>query len=123
MGDLVPVEEHPLRGPSRAGVLFESCLLLDRDPPDLVQSFLRAITLMTTLGTLAGWFQLGRLFAQRVNVETKDCMTVVGITWLPQLPFWSSLVQQCIFVPRMQTTSYPTNVRTFNLSIWETWIS
>ncbi len=32
MGDLVPVEEHPLRHPSRAGVLFECCLLLEEDP-------------------------------------------------------------------------------------------
>ncbi len=43
MGDLVPVEEHPLRCPSRAGVLFECCLLLEEDPPDLIQSFLRAM--------------------------------------------------------------------------------
>ncbi len=49
---------------------------------DLVQSFLRAITSMTLLGTLILWFWLGRLFAQRVNVETKDRTTIVGITWL-----------------------------------------
>jgi hypothetical protein len=60
MGDLVPVEEHPLRHPSRAGVLFECCLLLEEDPLDLVQSFPWAITSMTLLGALVGWFWLGR---------------------------------------------------------------
>ncbi len=118
MGDLVPVEEHPLRRPSRAGVLFECCLLLEEDPPDLVQSFLWAITSMTLLGALVGWFRLRRLIAQRVNVETKDCATIVGITRLPQLPFWSSLVRRSIFVPRTWTVSYPTNIRTYNPSMW-----
>jgi hypothetical protein len=56
MGNLVPVEEHPLRGPSRAGVLFVCRLLLEEDPLDLVQSFLRAITSMTLFGALVGWF-------------------------------------------------------------------
>jgi hypothetical protein len=110
MGDCVPVVvgdlvldsvwpmEHPLRCQSRAGVLIKCHQLLEEDPPDLVQSFLWAITLMTLLGTLVGWFWLGRLFAQRVNVETKDCTTIVGITQLPQLPFWSSLVWQSINV-------------------------
>ncbi len=87
MGDLVPVEEHLLRRLSRAGVLIKCCLLFEEDPPDLVQSFLRAITSMTLLSALVGWVWLGRLFAQRVNVETKDRATIVGITWLPQLPF------------------------------------
>ncbi len=32
MGDLFPVEEHLLRHLSRAGVLFECCLLLEEDP-------------------------------------------------------------------------------------------
>jgi hypothetical protein len=123
MGDLVPVEEHPLRHPFRTGVLFKCRLLFEEDLPDLVQSFLWAITSMTLLGALVGWFHLGRLFAQRVNVETKDRMTIVGITWLPQLPFQSSLVRQNIFVPRTRTASYPKNIRTFNLSTWETWIS
>jgi hypothetical protein len=94
-------------------------LLLEEDPPDLVQSFLRAITSMTLLGALVGWVWLGRLFAQRVNMETKDHTTIVCITWLPQLPFQSSLVQQSIFVPRTWTASYPTNIRTFNPSMWE----
>jgi hypothetical protein len=111
------VEEHPLRHLSRTGVLFKCRLLLEEDPPDLVQSFLWAITLMTLLSTLVRWFWLGRLFAQRVNVKTKDCVTSVGFTWLPQLPFQSSLVQQSIFVPRTQTASYPTDIRTFNLSV------
>jgi hypothetical protein len=93
MEDLSPVEEHPLMRPSRAGVLFECRLLLEEDSPDLVQSFLRAITLMTLLGALVGWFWLKRLFAQWVNMETKDRATIVGITWLPQLPFRSSLVR------------------------------
>jgi hypothetical protein len=124
MGYFVPVEEHLLRCLSRAGVLFECRLLLEEDPPDFVQSFLRAITLMTLFGALVGWFWLGRLFSQRINVETKDHVTIVGTTWLPQLPFWSSLVQQSIFVPRTWTASYPTNIiRTFNPSMWETWIS
>ncbi len=82
-------------------------------------SFLWAITLMTLLGALIGLFWLGRLLAQRVNVETKDCTTIVSITRLPQLPFWSSLVRRSIFVPRMRTASYPTNIRTFNMSMWE----
>ncbi len=62
MGDCVPVVmgglilvdldsvwlvEHPLRCPSRAGVLIECCLLLEEHPPDLVQSFLRAINSTT----------------------------------------------------------------------------
>ncbi len=97
--------------------------IIEEDPPDLVQSFLWAITSMSLLGALVGCFWLGRLFAQRVNVETKDHVTIVGITWLPQLPFQSSLVQQSIFLPRMRTASYPTNIRTFNPSTWETWIS
>jgi hypothetical protein len=97
MGDLVLVEVHPLRHLSRAKVLIECHLLLEEDPPDLVQSFLRAITSMILLGALVRWFRLARLFAQRVNVETKDCMTTVGITRLPQLPFQSSLVQQSFF--------------------------
>jgi hypothetical protein len=77
MGDLAPVEEHQLRHPSRAGVLFECHLLLEEDKLDIVQSFLWAITSMTLLGALVGWFWLGRLFAQRVNLETKDCVTIV----------------------------------------------
>jgi hypothetical protein len=68
MGDLVPVEEHPLRRPSRAGVICKCHLLLEEDPPDLVQSFLWAITLMTLLGALVGWFWLGRSFAHREEV-------------------------------------------------------
>ncbi len=100
-----------------------SCGKLEEDPLDIVQSFLWALTLMTLLGALAGWFWLGRLFAQRVNVETKDYVTIVRITWLPQLPFRSSLLRQSIFVPRMQMASYPTSIRTFNPSMWETWIS
>jgi hypothetical protein len=123
MGDLIPMEVHLLRHLSRARVLIKCRLLLEEDPPDLVQLFLRAITSMTLLGALVRWFWLARLFAQRVNVETKDCMTIVGITRLPQLPFQSSLVRQSIFVPRMRTASYPTNIRTFNPSMWETWIS
>jgi hypothetical protein len=123
MGDLVLVEEHLLRALSRAGVLFERRLLLEEDPLDLVQSFLRAITLMTLLGALVGWFWLGRLFAQRVNKEAEDCVTTVGITRLPQLPFQSSLVRQSIFLPKTLMASYPTNIRTFNLSMWETWIT
>jgi hypothetical protein len=75
MGILVPVEEYPLRRLSRAGVLFKCRLLLEEDLPDLIQSFLRAITLMTLLGALVGWFQLRRLFAQRVNLETKDTVS------------------------------------------------
>ncbi len=55
--------------------------------PDLVQSFLRATTTMTLPGTLVGWFWLGKLFAQMVNMETKDCAAIVGVTRLPQLPF------------------------------------
>jgi hypothetical protein len=58
MGDLVLVEEHPLRCLSRAGV--ECHLLLEEDPPDLVQSFLQVITSMTLLGALVVWFQLER---------------------------------------------------------------
>ncbi len=70
------------------------------------------------------WMVLAwKVFTQRVNVEIKDHATIVGITWLPQLPFQSSLVRQSIFVPRMRTASYPTNIRTFNPSMWETWIS
>jgi hypothetical protein len=87
MGDLIPVEEHPLRHPSRAGALFECCQLLEEDLPDLVQSFLRAITSMTLHGALVRWFWLKRLFAQRENVETNDRASIVGITQLPQLPF------------------------------------
>ncbi len=68
MRDLVPMEEHPLRRPSRPGVLIECRLLLEEDPLDLVQSFLWAITSMTLLGALVGWFRLRRLFAKRVNV-------------------------------------------------------
>jgi hypothetical protein len=130
VGDLVPVDldsvwpmEHPLRCLSRAGLLIECCLLLEEDPLDLIQSFLWAITSRTLPGTLVGWFWPQRLFAQRVNVDTKDRVTIVGITWLPQLPFQSSLVRQNIFVPRMRMASYPTNIRTFNPSMWETWIS
>jgi hypothetical protein len=52
-------------------------------------------------------------------METKDHATIVGITWLPQLPFQSSLVRQSIFVPRTRTASYPTNIRTFNPSMWD----
>ncbi len=48
MGVIVPVEEHLLRCPSRAGVLIRCHLFFEEDPPDLVQSFLRAITLNTT---------------------------------------------------------------------------
>jgi hypothetical protein len=38
MGDLVPVEEHPLRRPSRAGVLFECHLLLEEDLYQLISN-------------------------------------------------------------------------------------
>ncbi len=65
VGDLVPVDlgsvwpmKHLLRCPSRAGVLIKCHLLLEEDPLDLVQSFLRAIILMALLGALIGWFQL-----------------------------------------------------------------
>jgi hypothetical protein len=67
MGDLIPVEEHPLRRLPRAGVLFKCRLLLEENLPDLVQSFLWAITLMTLFGALVRWFWRGRLFAQRVK--------------------------------------------------------
>ncbi len=70
------------------------------------------------------WMVLAwKVFAQRVNVDIKDHATIVGITWLPQLPFQISLVRQSIFVPRTRTASYPTNIRTFNPSMLETWIS
>jgi hypothetical protein len=49
------------------------------------------------------------LFALRLNVETKDCATIVVIAWLPQLPFQSSLVRQSFFVPRTRMGSSPTN--------------
>ncbi len=100
MGDLVLLEEHLLRGLPRVGVIFECRLLLEEDWLDLVQSFLCAITLMTLPGALVRWFWLGRLFAQRVNMDTKDCENIVGIMRPPQLPFQSSLVRQSIFVPR-----------------------
>jgi hypothetical protein len=99
------------RGTYRVPSIFKE------NPPNLVQSLLWAITLMTLLGVLVGWFWLGRLFAQRVNVETKDCATIVGITQLPQLTFQSSLVRRSIFVPRTWMASYPTNIRTFNPSM------
>ena len=79
MGDLVPVNldsawlmEHPPRSLSIAEVLIEYHLSLEEHPPDLVQSFLRAIISMIPHGALVGWLQLRRLFARRVNVETKD---------------------------------------------------
>jgi hypothetical protein len=79
MGDLVPVNldsawlmEHPPRSLSIAEVLIEYRLSLEEHPPDLVQSFLWAIISMILLRAIVGWFWLGRLFARRVNVETKD---------------------------------------------------
>jgi hypothetical protein len=85
MGELLPVDldsvwpmEHLLRCLSRAGVLIECRLLLEEDPPNLVQSFLRAIISMTLLSALIRWFWLGRLFAQRVNVETQGSR---GYSW------------------------------------------
>ena len=114
---------HLLRSLSIPEVLFEYHQLLEEHQLDLVQSYLRAITLMTPLGALVGWLQLERLFARRVNVETKDRAIIVGITRLPQLPLRSSLVRRSIFAPRTRMESYPTNTRTFSLSMWETWIS
>ncbi len=105
-----------------AGLLIEFLLLLE-GTLDLVPSFLWAIISMTLFGSLVVWSWLGRLFALRINVVIKDCVTILGITWLPQLLFQSSLVRQSIFVPRTRMGSFPTNTRTFNLSMWETWIS
>ncbi len=61
IGDLMLVDldsvwpmEHSLRCQSRAGVLIECRLLLEEDSPDLIQSFLWAITSMTLLSALVG---------------------------------------------------------------------
>ncbi len=102
------------------GLLIELLLLLE-GPLDLVPLLLRAIISMTLFGTLVVRSWLGKLFALRMNVEAKDCATAISITWLPQLP--CSLVRQTIFIPRTHMGSSPTTTRTFNPSMWETWIS
>ncbi len=113
---------RPMGFPFTAGLLIKFLLLLE-GPLDLVPLFLWEIILLTLFGTLVVWSQLQRLFSLRINVETKDCTTIVGITWLQQLPFWSSLVRQRIFVQRTQMGNSTTNTKTFNLSMWETRIS
>jgi hypothetical protein len=80
---------HLLRSLSRPEVVFECRQLLEEHLLDLV----RAIMSMILLGALVGWLQLGRLFARRVNVETKDRVIIVAITRLPLVPFRSSLVR------------------------------
>ena len=77
----------------------------------------------TPIGALVKTLQVERLFAPRVNVKLKDCATMISITRLPQLPSQSSLVRQSIFAPRTWMASSPKNTRTFNPSMWETWIS
>ncbi len=85
-GVLVPMDldsawpmEHLIMSLSRAEVLIECLQLLEEHPPDLVQSFLWAIISMILVGALVGWFRLGKLFARRGNVETKDCAIILPI--------------------------------------------